>query len=68
MTSFAIDFRHPDSGEQRTIVLKQTDAEAECARIRRFWATQRSMIQRGAEQLPAGFEHVLGSMRQVTAI
>jgi hypothetical protein len=65
--TYAIDFQNPKSGERRTIIVKETAAEAECARIRRFWAVHQSMQQRALDQLPAGFEHVLGSLQQVTA-
>lgn len=65
-TSYAIDFQNK-SGERRTVVVKETVAEAECARMHRFWAVQQSLLARALDQLPSGFEHdVLGGMRQVT--
>jgi hypothetical protein len=63
---YEIDFQHPVSGERRTVVIKETTAEAECARMHRFWAVQQSLLQRALDQVPGGFEHdVLGGFRAV---
>jgi hypothetical protein len=62
--AFAIDFQNK-AGERRTVIIEETAAEAECARIHRFWAVQQSWHARAIAELPPGFEHILGSTRSV---
>jgi hypothetical protein len=67
MNTYAIDFKHPTTGERRTVVLQLTDEEAENSRLRRFYLVHESMQNRARREVPDGFEHVLGSMQSVTA-